>query len=92
LLLDYEKLLEANFNPSTLDKLMCLDLITIGPDGLVYDCDFNLALNLPVDGKLSVDSLLTYGLEVLEDKNIKVGNHCYVCTAQFGTSCFGCLC
>jgi radical SAM/Cys-rich protein len=92
LLLDYEKLLEANFNPSTLDKLMCLDLITIGPDGMVYDCDFNLALNLPVDGKLSVDSLLTYGLEVLEDKNIKVGNHCYVCTAQFGTSCFGCLC
>jgi len=91
LLLDYERLLEENFNPKTLDKLMCLELITIGPDGMVYDCDFNLALNLPIDGKLSVDSLLSYGLEVLQDKKIKVGDHCYVCTAQFGTSCFGSL-
>ncbi len=91
LLEDYERLLEANFNPHTLDKLMCLDLITLGPDGKVYDCDFNLALGLPVEGEPSIDTLLSEGLKILAMKRIKVGNHCYVCTAQFGTSCFGSL-
>ncbi len=48
------ELLETNFNADTLDQVMCRNLISIGWDGSVYDCDFNQMLDLPMtdaDGK-----------------------------------------
>ncbi|MBY8998270.1 MAG: arsenosugar biosynthesis radical SAM protein ArsS, partial [Candidatus Thorarchaeota archaeon] len=44
----YQQLLENTFNPDTLEKLMCRHQVCIGWDGLIYDCDFNFALKLPV--------------------------------------------
>ena len=44
-----QKLLDA-FNPTALDGVMCRDLVSIGPDGAIYDCDFNQMLSLPVNG------------------------------------------
>ena len=88
---EYYKLLFANFNPSTLDRVMCLNLINIAPDGTLYDCDFNQALKLKIKNPKNIFELLELGLEVLENKPIEVGDHCYGCTAQYGTGCFGAL-
>ena len=37
------------FNPETLDGLMCRYLVSVGWDGMLYDCDFNQILGLRVN-------------------------------------------
>ncbi|NQS99828.1 MAG: arsenosugar biosynthesis radical SAM protein ArsS, partial [Candidatus Omnitrophica bacterium] len=37
----YMKLLMDNFNKDTLAGVMCRNLLSVGWDGIVYDCDFN---------------------------------------------------
>ena len=89
---EYMKLLESNFNPATLEQVMCRNLISVGWEGSIYDCDFNQMLDLPIrdaDGKaLNIVSLST---RQLLDEPIAVGNHCYACTAGSGSSCGGAL-
>ena len=57
----YMELLESSFNASTLDQVMCRNLISIGWEGTIYDCDFNQMLDLPIrdaDGKaLNISTL-----------------------------------
>jgi radical SAM/Cys-rich protein len=88
----YLELLESNFNAATLDKVMCRNLVSIGWDGWVYDCDFNQMLDLAIpngDGRrLHISSLK---LEQLAKPAIAVGDHCYACTAGVGSSCGGAL-
>jgi radical SAM/Cys-rich protein len=88
----YRELLAANFNAATLNQVMCRNLISVGWDGSVYDCDFNQMLDLPVtDGtgnRLSISSL---ALDQVADRRITVGDHCYACTAGAGSSCGGAL-
>jgi radical SAM/Cys-rich protein len=89
---DYMKLLEKNFNLATVDQVMCRNLLSVGWDGLVYDCDFNQMLNLPIreaaGAPLNIESLM---LDQVEHQKIIVGNHCYACTAGSGSSCGGAL-
>ena len=89
LLDDYNQLLRDNFNPSAVDSLMCKNLVSIGFDGSIYDCDFNQMLELPVAGKKltlwDIDSLAAI------PHNIATGNHCFACTAGSGSSCGGSL-
>jgi radical SAM/Cys-rich protein len=89
---NYRELLESNFNAATLDQVMCRNLISIGWEGSVYDCDFNQMLDLPLTDstgqKLHIASL---GLEQVADRVITVGDHCYACTAGSGSSCGGAL-
>jgi radical SAM/Cys-rich protein len=88
----YLELLETNFNASTVDQVMCRNLISIGWDGWVYDCDFNQMLDLPIangDGKRLHISSLT--LDQVAKPAIAVGDHCYACTAGSGSSCSGTL-
>ncbi len=88
----YLSLLEDNFNAATLDQVMCRNLISIGWNGSVYDCDFNQMLDLPIrdaDGeRLDISSLT---LDRLTTGEITVGDHCYACTAGCGSSCGGAL-
>ncbi len=88
----YLQLLESNFNAATLDQVMCRNLISVGWDGSVYDCDFNQMLDLPLtDGagkRLEIGSLT---LDQVADRTIAVGDHCYACTAGAGSSCGGAL-
>jgi radical SAM/Cys-rich protein len=89
---DYVGLLERSFNPATLDRVMCRDLISVGWDGSIYDCDFNQMLDLALtdaSGKRLDISSLT--LEQIANRAIKIGNHCYACTAGSGSSCGGAL-
>lgn len=88
---EYNELLYKNFNEKTLNRLMCLNLLSVSPEGKLYDCDFNQALGLNIDHPEDVFALGKLGLEVLEGRPIKVGDHCYGCTALFGTGCFGAL-
>lgn len=43
---DYLELLIRNYNIGTIDKLMCRDLLSVGWDGKIYDCDFNQQLDI----------------------------------------------
>jgi radical SAM/Cys-rich protein len=88
----YMELLERSFNRATLDQVMCRNLISVGWDGWIYDCDFNQMLDWPVangDGQRLHISSLT--LERLLEPAITVGDHCYACTAGSGSSCGGTL-
>ena len=70
------------FNPATVDGLMCRSQVTVRWDGALYDCDFNLARDLPLGGRrIHVDDLPgppPPGLAVA------TGDHCYACTAGSG--------
>ena len=88
----YIELLSSNFNLATLDQVMCRDLISIGWDGSVYDCDFNQMLNLPIRDRagkpLNIGSI---SIEQVRNHAIAIGDHCYACTAGCGSSCGGAL-
>ena len=88
----YKELLESNFNPATLTQVMCRNLISIGWDGSVYDCDFNQMLDLPLtDERGERLHIATLTVEQLLKPAISVGDHCYACTAGSGSSCGGTL-
>jgi radical SAM/Cys-rich protein len=74
--------LAANFNPVTLDDLMCRSLISVSWDGYLFDCDFNQSLQLYLGGKKKHISEL-YDLPGPGDP-IAVSEHCYTCTAGSG--------
>ncbi|GHT01024.1 radical SAM/Cys-rich domain protein [Synergistales bacterium] len=80
-----EKLYNA-FNPATLPGMMCRSQISVGPDGSLYDCDFNQAAELPIAGAtiFNADS-------ALDPRKIRFGQHCYACTAGQGSSCGGAI-
>ncbi|RMF92019.1 MAG: radical SAM/Cys-rich domain protein [Candidatus Schekmanbacteria bacterium] len=87
---EYLKFLRDSFNPLTIDNLMCLKQINIGWDGTVYDCDFNLALGLPINHGLSAH-ISTIDINSLIARRIVTGDHCFGCTAGTGSSCSGSL-
>jgi len=85
----YMNLLVENFNPKAAEEVMCRDLVSIGYDGLIYDCDFNQMLEMSVPGKQDIWKIKS--LSELESQNIIFDNHCYGCTAGAGSSCGGSL-
>jgi len=87
---NYLDLLRKSFNPDTLSGLMCRHQISIGWDGTLYDCDFNLALGLPVNHG-APDHIRSFRLPDLSLRRIVTGQHCYGCTAGAGSSCQGAL-
>ncbi len=86
----YQKILREAFNPATLPQLMCRHQISIDWDGTVYDCDFNLALAMPVNhgAPPRIDG---FDHRQLIHRRIMTGNHCFGCTAGAGSSCSGVL-
>jgi radical SAM/Cys-rich protein len=87
---EYMRLLHESFNCRTVDKLMCAHQISVGWDGSLFDCDFNLALNLPVAAGLPGH---VSGLDKTRHskRRIQTGDHCFGCTAGAGSSCGGAL-
>jgi len=86
----YMQLLRGSFNVETLDGLMCRHQINIGWDGTIYDCDFNLALGLPVNHG-APNHIKSFDERALAERRIVTGEHCYGCTAGGGSSCRGAL-
>ena len=86
----YRKSLREAFNPATLPHLMCRHQISVDWDGTVYDCDFNLALAMPVNHG-APDRIDRFDHAQLVHRRIMTGNHCFGCTAGAGSSCAGVL-
>jgi len=87
---EYHQLLVTAFNPETLEGLMCRHQISIDWDGRLYDCDFNLALELPIDAGAPPTIYNTLPEQLLQ-RRIRTGEHCFGCTAGSGSSCGGAL-
>ena len=85
----YLDLLRTSFNGSTVAGLMCRHQVSVGWDGRLYDCDFNLALGLPVHP--CAGDLETMDLCALSTRRIVTDTHCFGCTAGCGSSCGGAL-
>ena len=87
----YVELLIQNFNPATVDGLMCRNTLSIGWDGKLYDCDFNQMLLMSLNGRYRgpQPTIFDVTLEELEGRQILTGDHCFGCTAGCGSSCGG---
>ena len=76
------------FNPSTIEGLMCRNLISVDWQGNLFDCDFNQMLELSVKKDLP-QTIFDFSLEKLKNRPITTANHCFACTAGAGSSCGG---
>lgn len=47
-LIEYMDLLVRNYNPATIENVMCQNTVSIRYDGIIYDCDFNQQLDIPI--------------------------------------------
>ena len=86
----YMSLLIDNYNPDTIDGLMCRHQISIDPQGRLYDCDFNQALGMGTPG-LEAAFIWEQTTDDLAERMIATGDHCYGCTAGCGSSCGGAI-
>lgn len=85
---EYMTMMVSHFNTRALENVMCRDLISIGWDGRIYDCDFNQMAEIPAANEprtiWSIDSL-----DIFNHGPIALADHCYGCTAGSGSSCAG---
>jgi hypothetical protein len=82
-----DKLVSA-FNPEAAANVMCRNTISIGWDGYLYDCDFNQMLDLKVEASVP-QHISNFDLNLLNNRDIVLNQHCYGCTAGAGSSCGG---
>ena len=85
----YMQLLIDNFNVQAAQQVMCMQLVSIGWDGKLYDCDFNQMLEIPLNFKSR--TLWDIPSFASLDRGIAFANHCFGCTAGAGSSCTGAL-
>ncbi|MGD8207767.1 MAG: DUF3641 domain-containing protein, partial [Thiohalocapsa sp.] len=89
---DYLALLKGAHRAENLDAVMCRDLISVDWQGYVYDCDFNQMLDLPLrQGQRRLHISELGDPAALVGRRIRVGEHCWGCTAGQGSSCGGAL-
>ena len=81
----YRNLLRSSYNEKAADKIMCKKQVSVGWNGMLYDCDFNQALHIPI---LS-DRNTIWDIDDFDEisKIIAYDTHCFGCTAGSGSSC-----
>ena len=67
---------------------MCRNMLSVGWDGTLYDCDFNQMLELPVGFGVAAH-IRDFAAGALDRRRIVTGQHCFGCTAGAGSSCGG---
>ncbi|MDR1013414.1 MAG: radical SAM/Cys-rich domain protein [Coriobacteriales bacterium] len=82
----YLKRLSDSFNPATVENMMCRSQVSVSWDGRTFDCDFNQATDWPLEEQPTVFSLVEQGVR---PRPLRLGDHCYACTAGAGSSCGG---
>ena len=85
----YVQTLRESFNPETAGQVMCRSLVSVDWEGNIYDCDFNQMLDLHLTGRPC--KIWEVTPEELIDREIRIADHCYGCTAGAGSSCGGAL-
>lgn len=79
----YIELLKRNYNPKTIDSMMCRNLISIDDKGHLYDCDFNLALRMRIKG---YENKIFWEIDLNHfGPEIALREHCYACTVNQGS-------
>ncbi|WP_455245022.1 arsenosugar biosynthesis radical SAM (seleno)protein ArsS [Petrachloros mirabilis] len=84
----YMERLANAFNPAAAAGVMCRYTLSVGWDGMLYDCDFNQMLELTVDHEAPAH-IKDFDPDRLNRRRIVTRNHCYGCTAGSGSSCGG---
>jgi radical SAM/Cys-rich protein len=84
---EYMNELADAYNPLAARGVMCRNMINVGWDGYLYDCDFNQMLALKVN--IAKSHISNFDVTALTSREIVVNNHCYGCTAGSGSSCGG---
>ena len=89
---EYMSKLKSSFQQANLTTVMCRTLLSIDYQGYAYDCDFNqmLGLDLVKGGRTKIHITDLVDLN-LKGNQIRVGQHCFGCTAGQGSSCSGAL-
>jgi radical SAM/Cys-rich protein len=88
----YMSRLKSAHQDENLQSVMCRELISVDWQGRVFDCDFNQMLGLGLSGLgPTVCYLRDLDARGLDGVDIRVGDHCYGCTAGQGSSCGGAL-
>lgn len=86
----YLQLLADNFNEAAGQNVMCRQLLSVDYKGVIYNCDFNQALNMPVvDTGGNPVTIDTIDNAIAAGMGIITGDHCFSCTAGAGSSCTG---
>ncbi|MEO6000617.1 MAG: arsenosugar biosynthesis radical SAM (seleno)protein ArsS [Chitinophagaceae bacterium] len=83
-----QKLLDT-YNNAAASNVMCRNTISVGWDGLLYDCDFNQMLEMKVG--ITSNHISQFNTTKLNNRDIIIGQHCYGCTAGAGSGCGGAL-
>lgn len=84
----YMQRLVNAYNPVAAAGVMCRYTLSIGWDGALYDCDFNQMLGWMTDHG-APKHIREFSAEMLHQRQIVTGQHCYACTAGGGSSCTG---
>ncbi len=89
---DYMLLLKGAYKRENLPSVMCRSLLNVDWQGYLFDCDFNQMLDMPMTDS-SERPLHLRDLNNISwlGRDVKVGGHCYGCTAGQGSSCGGAL-
>ena len=86
--LGYMNKLISAFNPVAAQQVMCKNMISIGWEGSLYDCDFNQMLEIGLEKGLP-KNIKDFRNGSFGNRKIMIGNHCFGCTAGSGSSCGG---
>ncbi len=85
---EYMTRLASAFNPDAAEGVMCRSMLSVGFDGTIYDCDFNQMLEWRVNHGVP-STISDFDYELLVNREIVFGSHCFGCTAGAGSSCGG---
>ena len=79
----YMENLVGAFSPDYAPGLACRSLLSVDYTGRLYDCDFNLAVDLPVSDA-EHNTIFNFDYRELLNRDIHFADHCYGCTAGGG--------
>ncbi len=85
---EYMNELANAFNPEAAAGVMCRNMVSIGWDGYLYDCDFNQMLDLKLNHG-APNHIKDFDWNKVLNREIIINQHCYGCTAGAGSSCGG---
>ena len=86
---DYMNKLINSFNPAAAEGIMCRNIISVGYDGILYDCDFNQMLDMNISLNGAKSTIFNVDFKNLINRKIRFDSHCFGCTAGSGSSCGG---
>lgn len=88
----YLELLADNYNGAVVASMMCRSMVNVDYDGVLYDCEVNHVLGLPICGPTGQPlTVADIACEPIAPRRIRTSPVCYSCAAGCGSSCGGSL-